>query len=60
MCDICGGQNGIGIIFSPNASTFPTHYQSTDAPQSFICQPGKKQTRWTEIPHIQSHTTTTE
>ena len=44
LCDICGGQNGIGTVFSPNASTFPIHYQSTDALQSFICQPGNKTT----------------
>jgi len=31
-CGICGGQSGVGIIFSPNASVLPCHYHFINVP----------------------------
>ena len=39
FCDIFGGQTGLGIGFSPSTSVFPSQYNSTIAPYTFIHLP---------------------
>ena len=40
---IWSGQSGPGIAFSPNTTVSSVNYQSTDVPDSFICQPEMEQ-----------------
>jgi len=40
---ICSGQSGPGIAFSPNTTVSTVNYHSTVVPHSFICQPEMEQ-----------------